>query len=157
MTIIDCLKWWNLLIKTDQPDQFLEPETFSESYNWVFPRRVCFVSKTSLGNLKVSLVEARIGLSGAIGDVSTRKSGRAPEASVFLRELLFALRYAAVRVHLAAQNRQREICEMKEAVRPSPLPVAATWAISNASCYLDLIHRSLLQFCRSCFIVLFVL
>lgn len=105
--------------------------------------RDCFVSEISWGNSKVSLVEACAGLFGAIGDVSTRKSGRARQVSVFLREPLFTLRYARVRIHFAARNRRPGICEMKEAVgpRPSPLPVAAMWTISSGSYYSDLIHR----------------
>lgn len=122
---------------------YLEPDIFHESYSRVFLLRDCFVSETSRGNSKVSLVEGWAGLFGAIGDVSPQKSGRARQVSVFLREPLFTLRYAEVRIHFAARNRRSEICEMKEAVgpRPSPLPVAAVWTISNGSYCSDLIYR----------------
>lgn len=109
----------------------------------VFLRRDCFVSEISRGNSKVSLVESRASLFGAIGDIPTRTSARARQVSVFLREPLFTLRYAGVCIHFAARNGRPRICEMKEAVgpRPSPLPVAAVWTISSGSYYSDLIHR----------------
>lgn len=121
---------------------YFEPDTFRESYRIYFFDETVSLARSPEGIRKFLLLRVKPAVFGTVGDVSVRKSGRARQVSVFLREPLFTLRYAGVRIHFAARNRRPGICEMKEAVgpRPSPLPVAAVWTISSGSYYTDLIH-----------------